>query len=227
MNINEHLLTMQDVADFLKVSVLTVRGWARSGYLPTVRVGRYKRMSKSMLNDWLNPSSSPEISPGQQYGKLTDTMHTDHPVGDPYIYKKPFHIFLEEECIVEINSSIESTLLREAYKKYCEERGYKVMSENTLGQELKRLGHERKRIRRDGIRVYIYEGVRLLRDDVPAPIEETQLVEEEIKETIADPAEVKIEEPVTADGVKEGTSSEYSQGILDRMQYLKMPQLPD
>ncbi len=79
----------------------------------------------------------------------------------------PLQIFLEEECTVEKDSSIDSTLLREAYKNYCEERGYKVLSDNNLGQELKRLGHERKRKRRDGIREYFYEGVRLLSGGVP------------------------------------------------------------
>ena len=80
----------------------------------------------------------------------------------------PLQIFIEEECAVEKDSSIDSTLLREAYKKYCEERGYKVLSDNNLGQELKRLGHERKRKRRDGIREYVYEGVRLLSGSVPS-----------------------------------------------------------
>ena len=80
----------------------------------------------------------------------------------------PLQIFLEEECTVEKDSSIDSTLLREAYKKYCEEHGYKVLSDNNLGQELKRLGHERKRKRRDGIREYFYEGVRLLSGGVPS-----------------------------------------------------------
>ena len=80
----------------------------------------------------------------------------------------PLQIFLEEECIVEKESSIESTLLREAYKKYCEEHGYKVLSDNNLGQELKRLGFERKRKREESIRVYRYEGLRLLSGGVPS-----------------------------------------------------------
>ena len=65
----------------------------------------------------------------------------------------PLQIFLEEECIVEKESSIESTLLREAYKKYCEEHGYKVLSDNNLGQELKRLGFERKE---KGRKVFVF-----------------------------------------------------------------------
>ena len=66
------------------------------------------------------------------------------------------------------DSSIDSFLLREAYKNYCEERGYKILSDNNLGQELKRLGIERKRKRLDGIRGYVYEGVKLLGDGVPS-----------------------------------------------------------
>ncbi len=80
----------------------------------------------------------------------------------------PLQIFLEEECIVEKESSVDSTLLREAYKKYCEEHGYKVLSDNNLGQELKRLGIERKRKREESIRVYRYEGLRLLSGGVPS-----------------------------------------------------------
>ena len=47
-----------------------------------------------------------------------------------------------------------------------EDRGYKILSDNNLGQELKRLGIERKRL--DGIRGYVYEGVRLLSSGVPS-----------------------------------------------------------
>ena len=80
----------------------------------------------------------------------------------------PLQIFLEEECTVEKESSIDSTLLRESYKNFCEERGYKILSDNNLGQELKRLGIERKRKRQEGIRGYVYEGLRLLSGGVPS-----------------------------------------------------------
>ena len=68
----------------------------------------------------------------------------------------PLQIFLEEECIVEKDSLIDSVLIREAYKNYCEESGYKILSDNNLGQELKRLGIERKRKRQEGIRGYVW-----------------------------------------------------------------------
>ena len=53
-------------------------------------------------------------------------------------------------------------------KKFCEERGYKILSDNNLGQELKRLGIERKRKRQEGIRGYVYEGLMLLSGGVPS-----------------------------------------------------------
>ena len=80
----------------------------------------------------------------------------------------PLQIFLEEECIVDRDTIIDAALLREAYKNFCDDRGYKILSDNNLGQELKRLGIERKRKRLDGIRGYVYEGVRLLRSGVPS-----------------------------------------------------------
>ena len=80
----------------------------------------------------------------------------------------PLQIFLEEECIVDRDTIIDAALLREAYKNFCDDRGYKILSDNNLGQELKRLGIERKRKRLDGIRGYVYEGVRLLSSGVPS-----------------------------------------------------------
>jgi len=79
----------------------------------------------------------------------------------------PLQIFLEEACVVEKESITEAASFRLAYKYYCEDRGYKILSDNNLGQELKRLGIERKRKRQDGNRGYIYEGISLLRSFVP------------------------------------------------------------
>ena len=80
----------------------------------------------------------------------------------------PLQIFLEEECVVKKDQQTEAETLRFAYKYYCEDRGYKILSDNNLGQELKRLGIERKRKRQDGNRGYIYEGISLLSSGVPS-----------------------------------------------------------
>ena len=49
----DEYLTMSEVASRLKVSVHTVRGWARSAYLPTIKVGRQRRISTESFRDWL------------------------------------------------------------------------------------------------------------------------------------------------------------------------------
>ena len=74
----------------------------------------------------------------------------------------PLHLFIEEECVVEVNATIDSKELRRRYEKYCEDNGYKPLSDNKLGQELKRLEINKSRIRTEDGRINIYEGIRLL-----------------------------------------------------------------
>ena len=72
------------------------------------------------------------------------------------------HLFIEEECVVEVNATVDSNEFRSSYKHYCEDKGYKVLSDNKLGQELKRLEINKSRIRTEDGRINIYEGIRLL-----------------------------------------------------------------
>ena len=76
------------------------------------------------------------------------------------------HLFIEEECVVEVNAKADSNELRSSYKQYCEDNGYKVLSDNKLGQELKRLGINKTRIRKEEGRISIYEGIQLLSGSV-------------------------------------------------------------
>ena len=78
----------------------------------------------------------------------------------------PLQLFVEEECVVEVNASVDSNELRSSYKRYCEDKGYKILSDNKLGQELKRLGVENTRKRSEGGRINTYEGIRLLSGSV-------------------------------------------------------------
>jgi len=78
----------------------------------------------------------------------------------------PLQLFIEEECVVEVNASVDSNELRSSYKHYCEDKGYKVLSDNKLGEELKRLGINKTRIRSEGGRIFICEGIRLLSGSV-------------------------------------------------------------
>jgi putative DNA primase/helicase len=74
----------------------------------------------------------------------------------------PLYLFFEEECVVEVNATVDSKELRRRYEQYCEDNGYKPLSDNKLGQELKRLEINKSRIRTEDGRINIYEGIRLL-----------------------------------------------------------------
>ncbi len=48
------LLTLPDVAAILRVGVGTVKRWTYSGTLPTLKVGRLRRVSRRQLDEWLD-----------------------------------------------------------------------------------------------------------------------------------------------------------------------------
>jgi len=78
----------------------------------------------------------------------------------------PLQLFIEEECVIEANATVDANELRSSYKQYCEDKGYKVLSDHKVGQELKRLGINKSRIRIEDGRISIYEGIRLLSGSV-------------------------------------------------------------
>ena len=78
----------------------------------------------------------------------------------------PLQSFIEEECVIEANATVDANELRSSYKQYCEDKGYKVLSDHKVGQELKRLGINKSRIRTEEGRISIYEGIQLLSGSV-------------------------------------------------------------
>lgn len=50
----EPLLNVQEVADFLRINTATVYGWAQSGQLPAIKVGRSWRFRRVDLEAWLD-----------------------------------------------------------------------------------------------------------------------------------------------------------------------------
>ena len=68
-------------------------------------------------------------------------------------------VFIEEECVVEANAKVSSKVLRKYYIQFCEENGYKELTANNLGKELKRFGINKTRIRTEEGRIIIYEGL--------------------------------------------------------------------
>jgi putative DNA primase/helicase len=78
----------------------------------------------------------------------------------------PLQLFIEEECVLEGNATVDSKEFRISYKHYCDEKGYKVLSDNNLGKELKRHGINKSRIRSEEGRIILYEGIQLLSGSV-------------------------------------------------------------
>jgi len=78
----------------------------------------------------------------------------------------PLQVFIEEECVVEANAKVSSKVLRKYYIQFCEENGYKELTANNLGKELKRFGINKTRIRQGEGRICIYVGIKPLSSSV-------------------------------------------------------------
>ena len=98
----------------------------------------------------------------QQKWIMTKSSYMDNCHNEFRRATNPLQLFIEEECVVEGNATVDSNELRSSYKRYCEDKGYKILSDNKLGQELKRLGINKTRIRKEEGRIILYEGIQLL-----------------------------------------------------------------
>lgn len=58
MNDRDDIMTAHDVAEWLQVSLVTVRRWTSSCYIPHVKVGRIVRFQKGVIDNWLAKRSS-------------------------------------------------------------------------------------------------------------------------------------------------------------------------
>ena len=78
----------------------------------------------------------------------------------------PLQSFIEEECVIEANAKVYSKELRKYYIQYCEDNGYKILTDSNLGKELKRHGINKTRLRKEEGRICIYEGIKPLSSSV-------------------------------------------------------------
>ena len=58
-NGQDHILTVEQLADMLIVPPYTVRQWAREGRLPALRLGKYWRFRESSIRQWLADEEKP------------------------------------------------------------------------------------------------------------------------------------------------------------------------
>jgi excisionase family DNA binding protein len=57
-NSNIELMTVDEVAEYLKVTTKTIYRMLKSGGIPSTRVGHLHRFIKSDINDWLRKGGS-------------------------------------------------------------------------------------------------------------------------------------------------------------------------
>jgi len=48
------LLSVEEAASFLRVSTPTIYRWAREGFIPSIKVGGYRRFYREALARWLD-----------------------------------------------------------------------------------------------------------------------------------------------------------------------------
>ncbi|MEW6522831.1 MAG: helix-turn-helix domain-containing protein [Bacillota bacterium] len=56
----KHLLTIEEAAEYLRVTPATIYRWCRSGKLPAIKVGKQWRLSVNDLKDWLEQQKDDE-----------------------------------------------------------------------------------------------------------------------------------------------------------------------
>lgn len=56
MSSDSDIMTVEDVAKFLKMKPQTVYKWAQDGQIPGTKLGKEWRFRRSILNEWLDTS---------------------------------------------------------------------------------------------------------------------------------------------------------------------------
>jgi excisionase family DNA binding protein len=55
---NNELMTIKEVADFLRISTISAYSWVRDGKLPAIRIGKEWRVRSRDLDEWLETRRS-------------------------------------------------------------------------------------------------------------------------------------------------------------------------
>ena len=55
---NDQLMTIKEVADFLRISTISAYSWVRDGKLPAIRIGKEWRVRSRDLDQWLEVRST-------------------------------------------------------------------------------------------------------------------------------------------------------------------------
>ena len=66
----DKLLKLSDIAEYLQVTRNTVYRWANTGYLPTITIGKMRRVKSNVFNEWLGEVKKPVVTPTQEWPTL-------------------------------------------------------------------------------------------------------------------------------------------------------------
>ena len=58
---DDQLMSVKDVAEYLKVDMSTVYLWSQRGQMPAMKVGRMWRYRRSEIDAWLDQRRSPSV----------------------------------------------------------------------------------------------------------------------------------------------------------------------
>jgi excisionase family DNA binding protein len=54
MENNNQIMTLEEVAEYLRVKPQTIYTWAQEGKIPAAKLGKEWRFKKSMIDKWFN-----------------------------------------------------------------------------------------------------------------------------------------------------------------------------
>ncbi|MCF3593931.1 helix-turn-helix domain-containing protein [Rhodobacteraceae bacterium LMO-12] len=74
----EQYQTVKEVADLLKVSEATVRGWIKNGELHAFEIGKGWRIADSDLETFLSNHSTRAKTPGAQENEIVQIQDSEH-----------------------------------------------------------------------------------------------------------------------------------------------------
>ena len=60
---DDQLMSIKELADYLKVNVTTIYLWSQRGQIPAMKVGNLWRYRRSDIEDWLNAQRNQPVEP--------------------------------------------------------------------------------------------------------------------------------------------------------------------
>jgi excisionase family DNA binding protein len=70
----DHIMTVEEVAQYLSLHELTVRRLAREGEIPAFKIGRQWRVKKDLLDRWIERETMKNIGEGNNaWGESPDS----------------------------------------------------------------------------------------------------------------------------------------------------------